>query len=599
MFDYHSMKSRMVLTISGVCLASTVLIGGFFVYEDVENNRASLESYRQDLMTSVQNTLKGETEVAVSIAEEFHQKQLRGELTEEQAKKEAADRIRDLRYDHGNGYFWVDTTEGVNVVLLGRESEGKSRIDLVDPNGTHFIREMIKNGQKDGGGYTSLMFAKPGESTPLPKINYTVSFQPFGWVLGTGVWVDQIDAMVAERDAQLTEKLKGSLLQALLVMLGLQVFFGICAYFIGTQLTRPIQRVTKELKVMGTGNFQMDDGTVQEIEALSRRKDEIGTMSQAMQEMNQKIRELMTKVASTAEYLAAASEELTSSAEQAADVSKSIADSIVNVAGSCSEQFTEVETANKHTEKLGENMKRFQGSLTAMQDNVQQTSDVAAQGEETVTHAVSGMQSIEKNVGHIAGLIEDLGENSKEIGTIIGTISEIADQTNLLALNAAIEAARAGDHGKGFAVVAEEVRKLAEQSQDAAGEIADRIGKMQASTDKAVRAMHDGMQEVTAGTQTVQSTGSSFNGIVGMVQDVAQSSGSMQESVAELSASIQEIRTAIEQINEKSRLVTEESQTVSAATEEETASMHEIATASRNLAVQAQDLQNAIAVFKI
>ena len=169
----------------------------------------------------------------------------------------------------------------------------------------------------------------------------------------------------------------------------------------------------------------------------------------------------------------------------------------------------------------------------------------------------------------------------------------------LLALNAAIEAASAGEHGRGFSVVADEVRKLAEQSQDAAGEIASRITRIQSSTNDAVEAMHAGVQEVVDGMQTVQPTGTSFHGIIGMVDDVAESSKEMQDSVRKLTDSIHEISSAISTINEKSRAVADEAQTVSASTEEETASMNEIAGSSRKLAEQAQELQNAIAVFKI
>ena len=143
------------------------------------------------------------------------------------------------------------------------------------------------------------------------------------------------------------------------------------------------------------------------------------------------------------------------------------------------------------------------------------------------------------------------------------------------------------------------MRKLAEQSQAAAGEISERISKIQGSTNEAVEAMHSGLGEVMAGTDTVQSTGDSFKGISGMVGEVAESAAKMQSAVGTLTASVQEIDAAVIQINEKSRVVSEEAQTVSAATEEETASMHEIADASRKLAEQAQTLQNAISAFKI
>ena len=594
-----SMKTRLIAAISGVSLASTILIGGFFIFETVRENQESIASYRQDLESNVETQLKEETQVAVSILEEYNKKAQAGEMPIEQAKKEAADRVRDLRYDNGKGYFWIDTKEGVNVVLLGRDVEGKSRIDLVDQNGVHFIQEMIKNGLQEGGGYTDLEFAKPGETEPLPKRNYTVLYAPFNWVIGTGVWIDDIDTAVAARTEICDAKLRSQIVTSLIVMVVLQLIFIAFARYIGSTIADPILKVTERMQVIGTGDFTLSEQDAAELDSLATRSDEIGTMALAMKDMNEKVRELMRDVANTAEYLAAASEELTSTADQAAGVSKSIADSVVNVAGSCSEQFTDVETANDHTQQLTENMKEFRTTLENAGMKVQQTSEVAAQGGQSVETAVTGMQSIETNVSHIAELIEGLGENSKEIGAIVGTISEIADQTNLLALNAAIEAARAGEHGRGFSVVADEVRKLAEQSQQAAGEIASRIGKIQTSTEEAVEAMHAGLQEVMNGTKTVQSTGTSFEGIIGMVGEVATSSKAMQGSVEKLTASIREIDNAIAQINEKSRSVADEAQTVSASTEEETASMHEIADASRKLAEQAQDLQNAIAVFKI
>ena len=599
MLELSSMKTRLVLAISGVSLATTVLIGVFFIYENVQDNRESIASYRQDLERNVETQLKEETQVAMSILDEYNKKAQSGEMTVDQAKKEAANRVRDLRYDNGKGYFWIDTKEGVNVVLLGRDVEGKSRIDLVDPNGVHFIQEMIKNGLQEGGGYTDLEFAKPGETEPLPKRNYTVLFKPFDWVIGTGVWIDDIDTAVAERTEIYNAKLRTQVLTSLGVMVVLQLIFIAFARYIGSNIAGPILKVTERMQVIGTGDFTLSQQDAAELDTLAARPDEIGTMAHAMKDMNEKVRELMRDVAQTAEYLAAASEELTSTADQAAEVSQAIADSVVNVAGACSEQFTDVETANDHTQKLTENMESFRKTLHMTSEKVDETSSVAEQGGKDVQTAVTSMQSIESNVGNIAKLIESLGENSKEIGTIVATISEIADQTNLLALNAAIEAARAGEHGRGFSVVADEVRKLAEQSQEAAGEIANRIGKIQKSTDEAVTAMHSGLDEVMAGTKTVQSTGTSFQGIVGMVGEVATSSANMQNAVVSLTNSIHEIDNAIAQINEKSRSVADEAQTVSASTEEETASMHEIADASRKLAEQAQDLQNAIAVFKI
>ena len=600
MLKITSMKMRLMLAIGGVSLISTLCIGAYFIVSTVRDNHAQLATYRADLEENVGNQLKGETEVAYGILDEYYKKQQAGELTEEQAKKEAADRVRDLRYDGGNGYFWIDTVDGNNVVLLGRKDvEGTNRFNAKDSNGYPFIQEINKSAQQEGGGFTRWMFPKPGETEPLPKYGYSIEFKPYHWVIGTGVWIDEIDAIIAQKEAKLAADLRTSILELLGVIVLLQILMALFSRYVGANIARPIVRTTERLGIMGTGDFRLEGEAAAEMQELASRPDELGTMAQAMQEMNGKVRTLMRNVAQTAEYLAASSEELTSSAEQAADVSQSIAESIVKVAGSCSEQFDDVQTANEHTKMLTQHMQNFEGHLEETGHQVQQTSDVATEGRQGVETAVTGMQSIQTNVSHIAELIEGLGENSKQIGEIVDTIAGIAEQTNLLALNAAIEAARAGEHGRGFAVVADEVRKLAEQSQEAASEISERIGRIQSSTQEAVDAMHQGLSEVMDGTKTVQGAGTSFEGIASMVGKVAEASQAMQSSVERLTQSIGRIDTAVEEINTKSRSVADEAQTVSAATEEETASMHEIADASRKLAEQAQNLQNSIAVFKI
>ncbi|MBP3691452.1 MAG: cache domain-containing protein, partial [Schwartzia sp.] len=174
----------------GASLITLVGVVAIFMQNMNAQKESEIKLYRETLRADVEREIKMETEVARSLIQKLHDRQKKGELTEAQAKKMAADLVRDLRYDKGAGYFWIDTYEGVNVVLLGRDAEGKSRINAKDPQGRFFIQEMIANGRKDGGGYTELAFPKPNETKPLPKINYTLAFEPYQWVLGTGIWVD-------------------------------------------------------------------------------------------------------------------------------------------------------------------------------------------------------------------------------------------------------------------------------------------------------------------------------------------------------------------------------------------------------------------------
>lgn len=285
MFEFKSMKTRLTVILVGVSVLTTLCVGGFFIYNIVQDNKAQLINYRQDQERAIEEKLRSETELVVSVIHETYKKQQAGLLTEEQARTEAAAQVREMRYNDGKGYFWIDTYEGVNVALLGRkEAEGKSRIDAVDTEGRHFIQEMLANGRQAGGGFTDLLFAKPGETTPLPKRNYTVAFEPYRWVLGTGVWIDEIDALVADRAAASSAGLRSSILQALGCMVLLLVFFTLFARYVADRIAAPIQIVTERMAAIAKGDLRATDGGT-EFQELLGRPDELGTMGKAVQSM--------------------------------------------------------------------------------------------------------------------------------------------------------------------------------------------------------------------------------------------------------------------------------------------------------------------------
>ena len=599
MFSFSSMKTRFIAIIVGVSLVSIFVLGAIFTYEMIQMKNGEIRDFRKEAEAAVEMRLKQETEIAVSVIDQMHKAQVAGKMTEEQAKKAAADIVRDMRYDDGKGYFWIDTDQGVNVVLLGRDTEGKSRINSKDPSGRMFIQEMIQNGKKEGGGFTDLMFAKPGESTPLPKRNYTVEYKPFHWVLGTGVWIDDIDTMCAAKEAEAAAELKAQAIQMIACLVVLMVVFIAFAIWIGARISGPLQYVEGRLATMGGGDFRKNQGDKAMEQEIVDRPDEIGSMARAMRKMQDNISDLMRKISESTEYVASASQELTSSAEQSSEVSESVANSVVNVASACAEQTTLVADASEQSENLQKYMDDFAVRLNSSTQQIQKTSDAAANGGATISEAVQQMQQIKEAVGKTAAVIGSLGESSKQIGAIVDAISAIAEQTNLLALNAAIEAARAGEHGRGFAVVADEVRKLAEQSREQAGEIANLIHGIQNESQNAVDVMQQGIEKVDGGTVAVDSAGATFNEIVTMVSEVAESSKRMAKLVGDLKSGADHITEAIVSIDDKSRGVASEAESVSAATEEQTASMHEIATASRKLSEMAGDLQNAVVKFKI
>ena len=590
-----SLKGRFILMVVGIAVMTTLCVSAVFIMNLKSESERQVATIRQTLTEDVERELKIETETAVSIIKQVYNRQQKGELTEEQAKKMAADYIRDLRYDDGKGYFWVDTYDGVNVVLLGRDTEGKSRINLTDPSGRHFIKEMIENGRKDGGGYTDLMFAKPNETTPLPKRNYTTAFDPYQWVLGTGVWIDYIDGRVAAEQAAADEAFKSTMIKTLIINIVLLAIFSLAGLFAAKSIVGPLQNVTGRLGVMATGDLREDNS----LEELFHRSDEIGEMSRALHKLQTQVSNMMRQIVESSQQVATSSQQLTNSSEQSAEVSGQVADSIVNVAGACSEQFTEVENASSHIESLSQSMERFKATIEKAGQVVARAKSQADSGEKEVSGAVQQMELIEQSVSQSAQVIEELGNESDKIGAIVDAISQIAEQTNLLALNAAIEAARAGEHGRGFAVVADEVRKLAEQSSSSAGEIASLITSIQSKARNAVSVMHDGVTQVQNGVGAVNGAGTSFKDIAEMVQQVVDETDEMERTVAGLASNAVTISEAINKISEMSRNVAAEAETVSAATEEQTATMNEIAGASRQLTEMANSMEASVEKFKI
>jgi methyl-accepting chemotaxis protein len=328
-------------------------------------------------------------------------------------------------------------------------------------------------------------------------------------------------------------------------------------------------------------------------------QDEIGQMGTALNATIRNLNNLIGNVRLLGEQVAASSQQLTASSGESAQATNQVAMTIADVSRGTELQVSAVNESSAIVEQMSAGIHQIAANANVVADVSGQAANTARSGETAVISAVDQMNNIERTVISSAEVVAKLGERSNEIGQIVDTISGIAGQTNLLALNAAIEAARAGEQGRGFAVVAEEVRKLAEQSQDAAKQIAGLISEIQGDTDKAVVAMSEGTREVKVGTDAVAVAGKAFNEIVQLIDQVSGQVRDISAAIQQMAGGSEKIVESVRDIDKISKETAGQAQTMSAATQEQSAAMEEIAASSQSLANMALQLQTAIDKFKV
>jgi len=363
------------------------------------------------------------------------------------------------------------------------------------------------------------------------------------------------------------------------------------AMFTAKGLARPLNELVSGAEKIAEGHLD------QKIQSVG--VEEVNHLGLSLERMRQDLRELIQGVMSSSDQVSAASEELTATTEQSNQAIGLLADTIGELAQGADQQVNTIKTASSVVERMSAGIEEVSANAITMTTISEQAATSASGGGRSVEAVMSQMNTIEKTVTTSAQAVSKLGERSQMIGQIVETISGIAGQTNLLALNAAIEAARAGEQGRGFAVVAEEVRKLAEQSQEAAKQIAELIIEVQNETEKAVDAMNNGTREVKIGSEVVSTAGKAFNEIVGLVERVSLQVKGISSSMQQMATESEMIVNSVHEIDRISAAAAGQTQTVSAATEEQAASMEEIAHASQALVKMAEEVQNAVKRFKL
>ena len=541
--DSLSLRSKLngltVLTIFGLCLLATVV----------------LISEKTQLLNDRQEKVRSLVEVAHTTVTHFERQAREGKLGTDEAKRLAADALRSMRYDKTE-YFWINDPNAVIIMHPIRpELEGKDLSQFADKNGKRIFSEFSTTVKSKGAGFVDYVWPKPGQDEPVPKISYVTGSADWGWVIGSGIYIDDVDAIFRTNALRF---LAWILLIGGFIAITLTLLAGNVIKTLGGEPKIALE-ITRRI---ASGDLSND---------IACRPGDTSSVLASIKEMQLTLRSMISDIIGGAEQLSAAAEQLQHTSEEVAARSRQQSEAASSMAAA-------VEQMTVSIDQVAQNAREAHGISL-------QAGELSGKGSQVIQNAAREMNLIAQAVQSSSQIIEELGQQSEQITSIVKTIHEIADQTNLLALNAAIEAARAGEQGRGFAVVADEVRKLAERTSLSTSEIAGMVGKIQSGTRNAIGSMESGVTQVGKGVDLATQAGSSITEIRDGALRVVQVVNSISDAIREQGAASSEIAKNVEHIAQMS--------------EESATAVEETASAARHLQQLSSSLSVSVSRFRL
>lgn len=523
-------KLVIVMVIALIALALCAVISNTSL-SGLGNN--ALDIIENDMRSSYDEQIKAQVDNVISLCQSIYNRYEKGEYTLDEAEKLAADQIRDLRYGN-NGYFWVDTYDGTNVVLLGNDTEGTNRMDAVDTNGFAYMQAIINAGKQEDGGFTDYVFPREGETESSPKRAYSKAFEPFGWVLGTGNYTDDIDEDVLGVKNEFSSYESNSRMAIIGIAVVMEVILILVLTLITASIVKPLKKSLTHIDEIAQGDFSKEFE-----QDLLKRKDDFGQLADSLEKMRSEMKELIGEVKSEALEITGMVQEIDTSI-------RALDDQIENVSATTEELAAGMEETAASSEEINAMSHEIESAAKSIAERSQ---DGANEADEIRERAVKIKKDTDENDRRTRSIHEEINESLTkaledikvvdQINVLAKSIMDITGQTNLLALNASIEAARAGEAGKGFAVVADEIRVLAEQSKAAVAHIQEVTGNVTAAVENLANDAERLLEFV--GNDVVESLG----GFAEMANSYNSDAANVDSLVTDFSASSEQLLASI------------------------------------------------------
>lgn len=475
-----------------------------------------IQQVRNDLYQGKQVMTQNIVETARGVLDHYHQLESNGRLTKAEAQKAAMDQIRILRYGHDD-YFWINDLQPVMVMHpMKPELEGKDLSQTKDPNGKALFNEMVKVAKQDGAGLVDYQWAKPGEEQPVPKISYVELFKPWGWIIGSGIYVDDVEA-----------EFQNYLVHFSLIGLAIAALMALMVAVLIRSITVPLRRSMQAMANIASGEADL----TRSLDVSGN--DELTMLSRDFNAFTQKLRSVIGRLLETADSLEQSSNALGGLANQAHSHSQQQSQQMELVATAVNEVTYAVQEVAKNAEHAA--------------SEVGEAERQAGQGQHNIEASLKQIDQLSTTIGEAVGVIQSLADETTKIGSVLEVIGSIADQTNLLALNAAIEAARAGEQGRGFAVVADEVRLLAQRTQTSTAEIQTMIERLQKNSSAAVAVITESNRASQATVEQASQAGESLAQIAQALRNLSGLNASIASATLQQTHVVEDINQNVTQ----------------------------------------------------
>lgn len=577
-----------------VLLSAGLVIIAAVVFTDI---KSTMKEVLYDVtLDSYKSVISSEVQSAISITENYYELAQSGELPEAEAQKKAMEVIRSIRYgDDNSGYLWID---GTDYTLLMHpilpDQEGNNRYELTDQNDVKIIQEIMKVAKE--GGYNEFYFTKSDGVTVAPKVAYSKEFEPWNWVITTGVYEDDIQGVVDNSEGVV--RIGQIFDQAISLMAGIAALFtviiAIVAYILIKRIIQVIEKVKEQLTRVAQGDLT---GKLEG--RISQRNDELGAMVRNTNIAMDSFRSSMLSVKDTTDAVESGSMDMKEKTENAVNANEQVATAIGNVAAEVSQQASAVDQMIENVASLADAGKAVSTAVEEALQYMKQLDGNSADMKAKMESMSEESAHMDVNVQEISEKIDVTSKGIQEMETILGSIEEIASETNLLALNASIEAARAGDAGRGFAVVADSIKGLSENTSNELENIRKIISTLVENFNECEKCIELVVKSNQSSTESTKDVIESFRIINNDVISTNEKLTVVHETDEKMMKDIMEIDSQVKVIGQGAESNAAATQEITASSEELTALLTNISSTCNSMTEYVDNLVKDMNQFKV